>query len=140
MTAGDRDPALRRFELDAVIACLVMAVVALVVTARLDAFLGVLGGGLLIGLSYRSLKGGVDLVVEAAGRAGDGPGLPVGRRALLSVKFFTRYALLAVAAYVMLTCLRLHPVGVLAGATSPFLAALMQVARMSRARARRRHP
>lgn len=66
--------------------------------------------------------------------------LPAGRKAYLAVKFFTRYALLAVAAYVMLTCLRLHPVGVAAGVTSPFLAAVLQVGRLSRRGGRQPHP
>jgi hypothetical protein len=146
---GDADPALRRFEWDALLACTGTAVLALVVTGgRWDVGLGVLGGGLLIGISYVAVKGAADLVLAGVARRPDagaeegarGPALTAGRRALAAVKFFTRYALLAVAAYVMLTCFRLHPVGVLAGATAPFLAALMQIGRLSRARARRRHP
>lgn len=173
------DRALRRFERDAILACLAMSAVALIVAILVDgadlaarAALGVLGGGLLMALSYRAIKGAVDVLVEVAvGQTGaeapfqtESPGgsssdpdsaaedwrseqdfspahppaLSSGRRAVLAVKFFTRYALLAVAAYVMLTCFRLHPVGILAGATSPFLAALMQLARL--ARARRQHP
>ena len=138
MTAGDSDPALRRFELDAVIACGVVAVLAFALTSpnglvpALNAFLAVLAGGLLTGLSYRAIKGGVDVAVVAA----TGAGLSKARRVVLSVKFFTRYALLAVAAYVMLTCFHLHPVGVLAGATSPFLAAVVLVGRLARARSR----
>jgi hypothetical protein len=186
VTPADADPALRRFERDAVGACLAMAVVAFVAVAlardlggAARAGLGVVGGGLLMAFSYRAIKGGVDLLVAGiaapppgsppAGRrietvertpaggqleAGDGaagdrqsepdsslaapPALSLGRRAFLVVKFFTRYALLAVAAYVMLTCFRLHPVGLLAGATAPFLAAVVQAARMSRAGGR--HP
>ena len=145
MTAGGSDPALRRFELDAVTACLVMMVTAFALVApwrgtgtALRVVLGVLGGGLLTAISYRAIKGAADLLsaVAAGQRAAEAPPpvLTAGRRAFLTVKFFTRYALLAVAAYVMLTCFRLHPVGVLAGATSPFLAALLQVVRMSRAR------
>jgi hypothetical protein len=146
---GDADPALRRFEWDGVLACTGMAALALAVTGgRWDVCFGVLGGGVLIGVSYVAVKGAADLVLagvaprpEAGGEDGArGPALTVGRRVLAAVKFFTRYALLAVAAYVMLTCFRLHPVGVLAGATAPFLAALMQIGRLSRARARRRHP
>jgi hypothetical protein len=56
------------------------------------------------------------------------------------VKFFTRYALLAVGAYVMLACLRVHPVGLLAGATTPFVAAAVLAVRSSRATSRREHP
>ena len=171
MNAGGEAPTLRRFERDAVAACLVMAVVAFVavaplrgMTAALRAALGVLGGGLLMGVSYRAIKGAADLLVEiavgrgaaepsrpsaAADRAGGDqppdeeahPAAPAvlsfGRRAFLAVKFFTRYALLAVAAYVMLTCFRLHPVGVLAGATSPFIAAALQAAREWRAGSQR---
>jgi hypothetical protein len=40
----------------------------------------------------------------------------------------------------MLTCFRLHPAGVIAGATTPFVAAAVQVARWSRAPSRREHP
>jgi len=188
VTPAEADPALRRFELDAVVACGVVAGLALAVTAvrsglgpGVNAFLGVLAGGLLTALSYRAIKGGVDIVVSAArnhrseqdstpdqrseqtstdSSAQDrrleqastdtsardqrsqqdfspAPVLSTARRAFLAVKFFTRYALLAVAAYVMLTCFRLHPVAVLVGATSPFLAALVLVGRLSRARARR---
>lgn len=132
MSADGADAALRRFERDAVGACLVLAVAALVlvtpwrgVATAARAAGGVLGGGLLTAISYRAIKGAATALVGIAV-------LSFGRRAFLCVKFFTRYALLAVAAYVMLTCLRLHPVGLLAGATAPFVAALMQVVRMSR--------
>jgi hypothetical protein len=146
VTPADADPALRRFERDAVGACLAMAAVAFVagalwqdIGAAARAALGVVGGGLLLAFSYRAIKGAADvLVAVATGRSGvDAPDarpvLSGGRRAFLTAKFLARYALLAVAAYVMLTCFRLHPVGVLAGATSPFVAALVQAARMFRA-------
>jgi hypothetical protein len=70
-----------------------------------------------------------------AGSASD-PAIPAGSRIGLAVKFFTRYALLAVGAYVMLTCFRVHPVGLLAGATTPFVAALVQAVRSFRAPSR----
>ena len=60
------------------------------------------------------------------------------RQVFLAVKFLARYALLAIAAYAMLTCFRLHPVGLAAGVTSPVLAAAWQAGRMLRATARRR--
>jgi len=161
--AAEADGDLRRFERDAVVACVSMAALALAVSRGLDAPLSVLAGGLLMALSYRGLKGGVDALIgrapgaastplpdaaalprrEAAPPGPEGFGdqaetPPAGRlssrrRLLGTVKFFTRYALLAVGAYVMLSCFRLHPIGLLAGAVSPFLAALAQVVRMSRA-------
>jgi hypothetical protein len=146
---ADPDQALRQFERDAAIACGAMAAIALVLgRGRPDGAAGVLAGGALMALSYWAIKGGVDLVVEVAASArlpasarGPGaPALPTRRRVGLAVKFFTRYALLAIGAYVMLTCFRVHPVGLLAGATTPFVAALVQVARSSRAPSRREHP
>lgn len=137
-------------------ACLAMAAVALAVErGRYDGAAGVLAGGALSALSYLAIKGGVDVVLtvaskgagpaEAGGEKEDGkeaergPALTAGRRAWLALKFFGRYALLAVGAYVMLACFRVHPIGLLAGATAPFVAAAVHVMRSSRA-SRRRHP
>ena len=161
--AAEADRHLRQFERDAVVACGAMAAVALVVSRGVEAPLGVLAGGLLMALSYLAVKGGVDAVVgrgsdapgaaaevdatpaadpaaagsaEATGEPAEGPPpvrLSLRRRVLGAVKFFTRYALLALGAYVMLSCFRLHPMGLMAGAVSPFVAALAQVVRMSRA-------
>jgi hypothetical protein len=145
---ADADPLVRSFERDAVIACGVMAAVALLVQrGRPDAAAGVVGGFALVALSYSALKGVANLVATLASRAGseggDGPRtppLPAGKRLTLAVKFFTRYALLVVGAYVMLACLRVHPVGLLAGATTPFVAAAVQAVRSSRGPSGREHP
>jgi hypothetical protein len=155
--ASESDRMLRQFERDGVAACLAMAAIALAVErGRLDGAAGVLAGGALTALSYLAIKGGVDALLAVASKAsgreesraekdgGDGPenrlALTPGRRAWLAVKFFGRYALLAVGAYVMLACFRVHPVGLLAGATAPFVAAAVHVMRTSRASSRRRHP
>jgi hypothetical protein len=140
--AAEPDRAVRLFERDAAVACLAMAAVALVIgRGRPDGAAGVLAGGALVGLSYWALKGIVGAVVGLAGRAGKEtasagepePALPAGKRVLLAVKFLSRYALLAIGAYVMLTCFRVHPVGLLAGATTPFAAAAVQIVRAARA-------
>jgi hypothetical protein len=145
---ADPDPAVRRFERDAVLACAAMTAVALVVQkGRPAAAAGVVGGFALVAVSYWALKGAANLVAALAGgtRPTDGgapvrPPLPPGKRLILGVKFFTRYALLAVGAYVMLTRLGVHPIGLLAGATTPFVAAAVEAARASRERPRREHP
>ena len=166
MSPREPDAALRQFERDAVVACLAMAAIALVwQRGRPDAAAGVIAGGALVAVSYRAIKGGVDLVAglaETAGRAAGRPVAPAaeqaaeaapppaspsdevrpisrGRRVLLAVRFLGRYALLAVGAYVMLTCFRVHPAGLVAGATAPFLAAVAQVVRASRGPTRRGH-
>jgi hypothetical protein len=126
--------ALRAFERDSALACLAIALIAGAASGwRLDVAAGVVAGGTLMALSYLSIKGSV----EAAGRALASKGQEAGRRrawrtALAAAKYIARYALLAVAAYGILTCFRLHPAGVLAGALSPFLGALGLLARMSR--------
>ena len=126
---GEPDRFLRQFERDGAIACVAMAAIALVVErGRPDGAAGVLAGGALSALSYWAIKCGVDVVLTG------------GRRVWLALKFLTRYALLAVGAYVMLACFRVHPVGLLAGATAPFVAAAVQVMRSSRASSGGGHP
>jgi hypothetical protein len=71
----------------------------------------VLAGGALFAVSYGALKG----AVRGAGNGGSPGGWTL-------VKFFTRHGILAVAAYVMLSRLRVSPVGLIAGASAPVLA------------------
>jgi hypothetical protein len=155
--ASDSDRLLRHFERDGVIACVAMAAIALAVErGRPDGAAGVLAGGALMAISYLAIKGGVDVVMavlsKTAVRTGTGgtakgedeiesrPALSTGRRVSLALKFFGRYALLAVGAYVMLACFRVHPVGLLAGASAPFVAAAVQVMRSSGVSSHRGHP
>jgi hypothetical protein len=125
----ERDPFLRRFERDAAIGCVAVAlVVALVPGWGPSAAAGVLGGGGLAAASYLAIKGGV---TAALARAWSPWRL---------VNFFTRYVILAVAAYVMLVRLRLPPVAVFVGASSPVLAALVAAVRFLRPVSRSGHP
>jgi hypothetical protein len=118
-------PALRRVERDGMIACAVMAAAAWALArGAVDAPLGVLGGGALAWISYRGIKGGIDAVASA----GMG-GWTARRRALGLVKFFTRYAILAVAAYVIMARLRLPPLAVFAGASSLVVAVAVEAVR-----------
>jgi hypothetical protein len=117
-------------ERDALIACLAMALAALLLPFGGGwAALGVLGGGGLAAVSYRGLKAGV------YGAAGTGSG-----RAFALVKFFTRYAMLAVAAYVMLARLRLPAWAVAAGASSLVVAVAIAAVRAFGSVARHRNP
>jgi hypothetical protein len=125
-TVTERDPMLRRTERGAIVACLAMAAAAWVIArGRVDAPLGVAGGGLLVLISYRGIKGGIDGLVEA----GPDGGAPRQRAAIGLVKFFTRYAILAAAAYVIMARLRLPPVAVCAGASSLVVAVMVEAAR-----------
>jgi hypothetical protein len=91
-----------------------MAGTAGILSRGLQAPLGVLSGGLLVAISYRGIKAGISALVHASSPEGGGPR----RVAIPLVKFFTRYAILAVAAYVIMARLRLPPVAVVAGASS----------------------
>ena len=122
------DPLLRRVERTAIVLCLAMSAAALVIArGRPGPAFAVLGGGLLIGVSYWSIGSGVAELVRSAERAGAAstdapPASPrSGRRTVL--KLAGRYALLALLAYVMIARLRMHPLALLAGASS-FVAAV----------------
>jgi hypothetical protein len=87
--------------------------------------LGVLGGGALIGLSMWAIAG---LVNGLTVRSETGEIRPVSR-AIPLVKFFTRHAILALTAYVMMVRLHLDPVGMFVGVTSVVIAAAFAAAR-----------
>ena len=117
-------PALRRVERDALIACAAIAAAAWAVArGNVQAPLGVFGGGALAWISYRGIKGGIDALTGAEG-AGTGVRMAIGL-----VKFFTRYAILAVAAYVIMARLRLPPLAVFAGASSLVVAVAVEAVR-----------
>ena len=97
-----------------------MAVIALVLPGGgMWAAFSVVCGGLLVWISYRGVRSGVDAAITGQKS-----------RVLPLVKFFTRYGILAFAAYVMLARLRVSPLGLLAGASSLVAAACVAAARV----------
>lgn len=116
-----------RLRRDAMLACLMLAGGALLVWPRdWRTAAGVLGGGVLIGLSAWAIRGVVDGFLSPSDAPR--PGWPV------LVKFFTRHAILALAAYGMMARLKLDPVGMLVGVSSLALAAGLEAARGLQAR------
>jgi hypothetical protein len=111
------DDLIARLQRTAVISCGVMAAASLAMTRSWPAGGAVLGGGLLIGVSFLSIRGAVE------GRS------PV---AFSLLKLVGRYALLAFLAYVMIARLRLPPLGLLAGASSIAIAAALEAAGLLR--------
>ena len=122
----ERDSVLRRLERDAVVACGAMALAAAAIARSnaLGAAAGVVGGGALVWISYRGIKAGIDAVMSRGGGRGS--------TALGLVKFFTRYAILAAVAYVIMARLRLPPVAVVAGASSLVVAVIVEALRSLR--------
>lgn len=112
----------RRIFRDTAVLCVALAACALLVWPREWRVAGgVLGGGSLVGMSAWAIRGAVD------GWLGAGEGRRSGAGVL--VKFFTRHAILALAAYGMMARLRLDPIGLLVGVTSLVLAVGVEAVR-----------
>jgi len=123
-----RDPMLRRLERNAWIWCLAAAGAAFGISGgRLGPSLAILGGGGLIGVSYWAISSSIDALVTAST-----PGARSSSRRSVAWalgKFVGRYALLALLAYVMIARLRMHPIGLLVGASSMVAAAAIEAVR-----------
>ncbi len=117
---------LRRLERNGLAFCVGAAVLALALRGgRIDVTLGVLGGGGLVAVSYWAIKTSIDSLTRAVatGSAGRHLAWPL-------LKLGGRYALLAFLAYVMIARLRLHPIGLLTGASSLVVAAAVEAFRV----------
>ncbi len=103
-----------RIARDTALACLAIALVFFLFKRTLAAPLGVLGGGLLIGLSFWAIRSTVDTLISLRSSS------ETGRKStgFALVKFFTRHGIVALAAYGMMVRLHVDPLGVLLGVTS----------------------
>ena len=126
-----RDPLLDRIQRSAIACALAIAVLALIVTGG-DwwAALSVLGGAVLIMISFVSIRGGIEALAAFAAGPRDHAQRPKVGAAL--AKLVGRYALLGFLAYVMIARLRLHPLGLVAGASSVVAAAALEATRLVR--------
>jgi hypothetical protein len=116
---------IERIARDTAIACGIIALMFALWKRDLAAPIGVIGGGLLIGLSFWAIRGTVDTLIlmqgGSPGRSGEAAKAGEGGRissGFALVKFFTRHGILALAAYGMMVRLHLDPVGLLAGVSS----------------------
>jgi hypothetical protein len=113
------DQSLARIARNAVIVSAVFTAAALVL-GGMDAAAGVLGGAALTLMSFLLLK-------RATARLAD-PAAPAVSKRGAALLVVARYALLAFAAYVMIARLRLHPLGLLVGASSIVTAVALEAA------------
>jgi hypothetical protein len=115
---------LKGLERRAIIVAFVLAGAALVWPRGGGAMtaLAVLGGALLAGISYFGVRRGVDGLTSAMA---DGANARAGLVRTL-IMLVGRYALLALIAYVMISRLRLSPLGVLLGVSVIPLAAALE--------------
>jgi len=125
---------LRRLERGALLWTILAAGVVLVAApARTDIMLGVAGGGVLSIVSFYAIRASVDAVMLTArpADADDGGGAAARKPGLggVLVKLTGRYALLGLLAYVMISRLRLHPLGLLVGVTALAASATVEAVR-----------
>jgi hypothetical protein len=121
---------IERIARNAAISCIVLAALAAVWTRERFVPLGVLGGGVLIGLSFWAIRGTVDALI-AVRSSGETPTKSTG---LQLVKFFTRHGILALAAYGMMVRLHLDALGLIVGVSSLLIAVAGEVLRDLRGR------
>ena len=107
-----------------------MTVAALFVPPRPQLAIGVAAGAFLVGFSYWTLKRGVTMLAALVAKTPDACLKTRGNAARELWKLVLRYALLALLAYVMIARLRLHPLGLLAGASSVVAAASIEACRL----------
>jgi hypothetical protein len=149
------DPLLKRLEINALVWCLAVTGLAWFATNSRPLALGVLGGGLLSGVSILAIRTSVETLLSllpppstpiasaaTPAAAGGTPAFPSetpvaadvateptqdaaadadsARRGASRavIKLVGRYALLGLMAYAMIARLRLHPIGLLIGASS----------------------
>lgn len=119
---------IERIARDTAIAGAGMALLAGLWFRNLSAPAGVIGGALLIGLSFWAIWGSVEafMGLRSAGET------PRKRARFHLVKFFTRHAMLALAAYGMMVRLQLDPVAMLVGVTSLGVAVAVEAVRSLR--------
>ena len=147
MNAAEADPVVRRLELSALSWCLLISLGAWIWQGgKTDLAVGVLAGGALIGTSYWAIKKGIDSLVviltsgftredESLEPASQGVTpqvkrpMPVAQITWALLKLVARYALLGLMAYVMISRLRLHAVGMFLGASSMVAAATIEAIR-----------
>ncbi len=126
------DAQLRRIERRALIAFACVLIAAAASGAGVQAVSGVIGGGLLVAVRYRAIRGGVDAAVSASV---DGSATTRGSSASWRlVKFITRFAILGAIAYVMMVRLRAQPMWMLLGASSLVAAVALEAMRPPRPR------
>jgi hypothetical protein len=127
---SEADPVIRRLQWGGVIWCVVAVAVALIGwPGRLDMAAGIVGGGVLTAVSFLAIKSSIDAVLGLVSVAADDPGRRRRIAAGALFKMTGRYALLAVLAYVMIARLRLHPVGLIVGASSLVVSAAFEAGR-----------
>ena len=137
-SAGDRQ--LRRIARDTLVVGGLLTLGALALwPSRPGRAAGIAGGLLLIALSYQGIKAGVNAAWSPPPSAAAGAAVVASLPRSGFVKFFTRHAILAASAYVMMARFEFDPMAMLVGVTAPAVAASIESVRILRARSSGSH-
>jgi hypothetical protein len=118
------DGLIARVARNTAISCVVLALLFGLWRQSIWSAMAVIGGGLLIAISFWAIRGGVDdLVLKnslSRRSLGEAKADETGQKStgFSLVKFFTRHGIVALAAYGMMVRLHLDPMGLLAGVSS----------------------
>jgi hypothetical protein len=124
------DPVLQAVERNSVVIGAAMTVAALFLHPRPQLAIAVAAGAFLVGVSYWTLKRAVTMLAALVANTPDAALKTRGNIARELWKLVLRYALLALLAYVMIARLRLHPWGLLAGASSVVAGVSLEAVRL----------
>lgn len=124
------DPVLQAVERNSVVIGAAMTVAALFLRPRPQLAIAVAAGAFLVGVSYWTLKRAVTMLAALVANTPDAALKTRGNIARELWKLVLRYALLALLAYVMIARLRLHPWGLLAGASSVVAGVSLEAVRL----------
>jgi hypothetical protein len=149
--AADPDPLIARLQIGAIVWCALGALAAWLVRPDQPAIaLGVIGGGVLTVMSFLAIKSSLDALFAIVGSPASAESVPTPDEAEQSsphpdarrqsrartgtaraalARLTLRYALLAGLAYVMIARLRVHPIGLVIGASSLVASASFEAAR-----------
>ena len=126
----DVDPFFRRLTVGAVGFCVLAAGAALALSGDWRMAGGVIGGGVLVGISLWAIRSSVDAMLAVMTSRDEAAKARARRQAGAAMfRLVSRYALLGLTAYVMIARLRLHPIGLLIGATSLVAGATLEAVR-----------
>ena len=117
---------IQRLQRNAIVACVGMALLAAVIARSFWWAAAVIGGGVLIGISFLVIASAVSGIGADPADPGDPTDPADHRPGFLLLKVTGRYALLGFLAYVMIARLRLPPIGLIAGASSFAVAAAVE--------------
>jgi hypothetical protein len=131
------DPVLQAVERNSLVVGAAMTVAALFVRPRPQLAIAVAAGAFLVTVSYWTLKRGVTTLAAVVAKTPDAAPDSVKETRGIRRKvvrelwnLVLRYALLALLAYVMIARLRLHPGGLLAGASSVVAGVSLEAVRL----------